>query len=234
MKGLAVVRGSAQRAVILAVLLPVFLHCFMSWQDHRSTWQVQEDEPVVRLHVRAAGDSPEEQRFKMALVTQVQQRLLEKALSVNTDYSAYVESLQVSLPGLREELQNFAAESGEGAAIAVELLRENFPLRTYGRRIYPAGYYTALVVTVGEGGGENWWCLLFPPLCLPPMMEGEDRGTPDADPAAPAVESPSAGSSAPDEEEDGAGAVRWRSAIWELICQRGQYIVEKAADIFYN
>ena len=225
---------SAGRAAVLIAIAAVFLLLFLLSQDHRCAWRVQEGTPVIRLHVRAAGDSPEEQSFKMALVSRVQEHLAGKELSQSGDCSAYLDSLRASLPGMREELLRFAAGTGEGGAIAVELGQEDFPLRTYGRRIYPAGRYTALVITVGEGAGENWWCLLFPPLCLPPVTERDDKVMPDAHCSTSVEGDSSADESVPAGEEGTEGAIRWRSAFWELIQRPGQYIVEKVEKIFYN
>ena len=55
----------------------------------------------------------------------------------------------------------------------IRIGREDFPERNYGGEVYPAGEYTALIVELGEGGGENWWCVLFPSLCLS-VVRAED------------------------------------------------------------
>lgn len=234
MKGMATVKSAGRYAAVLIVIAVAFLLLLLLSQDRRCAWQVQKGTPVIRLHVRAAGDSPEEQSFKMALVSRVQEHLAGRALSQSGDCSTYLDSLRASLPGLREEMLRFADGAGEEGAIAVELGQEYFPLRTYGRRIYPAGRYTALVITVGEGSGENWWCLLFPPLCLPPVTESDDKVIPDAYRSTPTGGGSSADDNAPSGKEETEGAIRWRSAFWELIRRPGQYIVEKVEEIFYN
>ena len=58
-----------------------------------------------------------------------------------------------------------------GARLA--LGRYDFPERDYGGALYPAGEYTALRVVLGEGAGQNWWCVLFPPLCILELPDGE-------------------------------------------------------------
>lgn len=226
----AIARGAA---LLLAVLTLLILPICNRWrQNNTAAWQVQGGEGVIRLHVRASGDSPAEQRFKMALVAQVRRFFSDKALHPGKNYSIYLDFLRCNLPALEKELQRFAGESAQKVPVTVKLCRENFPLRTYGRRIYPAGSYSALVVTVGEGSGENWWCLLFPPLCLPPA-EIEDEiavhGEPNSGESVPATPG-----TPPLEKEKAPASAAWQSKIWELFKRRGQSIVEKAEQIFYN
>lgn len=202
-------------------------------------WQVQDREPVVRLHVRAAGDSPAEQNFKRDLVMQVQKFLAGKNFALECDYHTYLYFLEGSLAELENHLLEYAAGVSPGARIAVRLAREEFPPKTYGRRFYPAGEYTALIVTVGEGAGENWWCLLFPSLCLPPAKteigsspEGDLEKAPASDAAGEQGNLDLRDETAEADEPVGTG--RCRSKIWELLRSTGQQIIEKAGRIFYN
>ncbi len=221
-------------ACALFLLASVF--CSMPVCENNSVWQVEGCDPVVRLHVRAAGDSPAEQSFKMDLVAQVQQLLSEKSPHFPVSYESYLSYLHKRLPELEKYLQAYAAQYAAGT-VTVRLARESFPLRTYGRRLYPAGEYTALLVTIGEGAGENWWCLLFPSLCIPPARTSDKlMEEKNADLLSTKVsEAPGflAGSEA-DKIEGPAGASRWRIKIWELIRRPGQQIIEKAEKIFYN
>ncbi len=134
---------------------------------NNSFWVV---EPVsastVRLHVVAHSNEPDSRIFKMKIVEQVQRLLTEeKSRLTGHDYQPY---LYENLGRLEQQLQQYAATiMAVPPMIVVDLVREEFPLRAYGRIIYPPGEYTALKVIIGEGNGDNWWCLLFPPLCLP-------------------------------------------------------------------
>lgn len=211
--GIAAPGGAA--GLLLAALLAVVICCSASPGEGTAPWRVQQGAPVVRLHVRASGDSPAEQRFKMELVAQVLRLLSEKSPPGTGEVTAYLEFLEGALPELEGALQEYAHRFGQGSPVAVGLSRESFPLRAYGRRIFPAGVYTALLITIGEGTGENWWCLLFPQLCLPPAVP--------ADPVA-----------IPGEEGETAGAIRWQSKIWELFKRAAQSVIENAERIFYN
>lgn len=159
---------------IIIMILAFFCTCLaltgltaFSEARKRGFWDVQ---PVlastVRLHVVADSNEPGSQALKMKIVEQVQHLLAEdKPRWIGCDYQHY---LQENLSWLEKQLQQYAGTiTTFPPGIKLNLVREEFPLRAYGRIIYPPGEYTALKVIIGEGNGDNWWCLLFPPLCLP-------------------------------------------------------------------
>ena len=114
---------------------------------------------VVRLHVIAASDSAEDQRVKLevrdALLAYLTPRL--EAASGARDAAAVIAA---SAPDLKK-----IAETVSGGSARVELGRETYPTREYETFSLPAGEYTSLRVTLGAGGGRNWWCVVYPPLC---------------------------------------------------------------------
>ena len=114
---------------------------------------------VVRLHVIAASDSAEDQRVKLevrdALLAYLSPRL--EAASGARDAAAVIAA---SAPELKK-----IAETVSGGSARVELGRETYPTREYETFSLPAGEYTSLRVTLGAGGGRNWWCVVYPPLC---------------------------------------------------------------------
>lgn len=126
---------------------------------------------LIRLHVVGASDSQEDQRIKLqvrdALMDCLQQRLPE---------TADVETAREALNGLLSQLENTAngvlADAGVADRAKVTLTREEFPTRDYDTFSLPAGVYHSLRVTIGEGQGKNWWCVVFPSLCLSATGEG--------------------------------------------------------------
>ena len=131
-------------------------------------------ENVVRLHVVGASDSEEDQAVKL----RVRDAVLAQAgplLEGVTDQEQAWEILDAHL----EELAQAGAQASEGMAVTVSL-EENawFPTKEYTDFALPAGRYPALKVVVGEGEGHNWWCVVFPPLCLGSVSEtvGEKVG----------------------------------------------------------
>ena len=122
---------------------------------------------LVRLHVIAASDAPEEQALKLRVRDAVLAYVGPKLKEVQ-DREAALDALGADLEGVRR-----AAESAaEGRSVRVTLGRERYPLRQYGGFTLPAGEYESLRVVLGEGEGHNWWCIVFPPLCLQ-AAEGE-------------------------------------------------------------
>ena len=114
---------------------------------------------IVRLHVIAASDSAEDQRVKL----EVRDALL-----------AYLTPRFEAAPGARDAAAVIAASAPElkkiaetvsGGSAHVELGRETYPTREYEPFSLPAGGYTSLRVTLGAGSGQNWWCVVYPPLC---------------------------------------------------------------------
>ena len=116
---------------------------------------------LIRLHVLAVDDSAEEQALKLRVRDAVLVFLAPR-LEDARNKSEAGEILARSLP----ELQSAAAAAAEGRAVTVTLTRERYPTRDYGSFALPAGGYDSLRVILGEGRGRNWWCVVFPPICL--------------------------------------------------------------------
>ena len=119
---------------------------------------------VVRLHVLANSDSEEDQ----ALKPKVRDVVLERATAI-LEQSADRREAESRLRGELLELERIAAEEiaaeGYNYPVTVELENTDFPTKEYDGFTLPAGEYLALRVIIGEGQGQNWWCVVFPPLC---------------------------------------------------------------------
>jgi len=157
-----------------------------------STWAVYgnpelTNEDFIRFHVIANSDSEEDQLLKMKvkdeILAKINSELVMEAMALDlADYkneSADLTQTHVSLN--LEQSRNYIRENiDEIEKRAEEIIKDNgydytakaelgvkwIPEKTYGDNIFPAGNYEALQITIGEGKGENWWCVLFPPLCL--------------------------------------------------------------------
>ena len=120
---------------------------------------------VVRLHVLAISDSEEDQALKLC----VRDRVLKCASVIvegcdNRDSA--VAALGGELETLRQAALNVIHEQGYGYDVTVFLDYEDYPTRSYESVCFPAGRYMSLRVCIGEAEGKNWWCVLFPNLCL--------------------------------------------------------------------
>ena len=127
---------------------------------------------VLRMHVLANSDSEEDQALKL----KVRDRLLEVSKEIYSNSTTKEEAVQETnahLHLLQKEAQKVVASRGFDYPVSVALENTYFTTRTYGDVTLPAGNYQALRVVIGEGEGHNWWCVMFPPLCISAASEDE-------------------------------------------------------------
>ena len=120
---------------------------------------------VIRLHVLANSDSEADQALKL----KVRDAVLAQSRGLLDGAGSKEEAEQIvraALPQIEQAAQNALQQAGSKADVSVTLTRENYPRRTYESVALPAGNYLSLQVKIGEADGKNWWCVLFPPLCL--------------------------------------------------------------------
>lgn len=125
---------------------------------------------VIRLHVIANSDSPEDQTLKL----QVRDSILACAADAyepGDDIQTACQRLRDRLPVLQQAGEQTVREQGYTYPVQVTLGSRRFPTKRYDDFALPAGEYTALRVVIGDGAGENWWCVAFPPLCLGSVTE---------------------------------------------------------------
>ena len=120
---------------------------------------------LLRLHVVGASDSGADQNVKLQVRDAVLASL-EEGLQDLTDVDAAVEYVEGMLPKLEAAANRVLAAAGFEDTVAVSVTEEAFPTREYDTFTLPAGVYRALRVVIGEGEGKNWWCVVFPRLCM--------------------------------------------------------------------
>ena len=147
----------------LALMFGVLcLLVFGGWVD----WEQQQlAGRVIRLHVIANSDSPQDQALKLAVRDRVLARA-ETLYPAETSREEALEILAAHLPELAREGQTVVEEWGASQPVTARLEECWFPTKEYEDFSLPAGEYTALRIVIGEGEGQNWWCVAFPPLCL--------------------------------------------------------------------
>ena len=127
-------------------------------------------ENVVRLHVIANSDDESDQALKL----KVRDALLEKMpeiLGSSSNRADALECISENLDLIRETAEKTVAESGFEYPVSVSLGRENYPTKSYEEVCFPAGVYESLQIKIGDADGKNWWCVLFPRLCLAPASK---------------------------------------------------------------
>ncbi|MBR3293156.1 MAG: stage II sporulation protein R [Oscillospiraceae bacterium] len=147
------------RAWEVAILMALsFTLCVGLWAQRT---QDAVSAQVLRLHVLAVDDTAEEQALKLRVRDAVLS-YLEPTLEGVEDRDAAREIVANHL----QQIAEAAAVASEGRSVQVSLGEESYPLRRYESMVLPAGRYESLRVVLGEGRGQNWWCVVFPPICL--------------------------------------------------------------------
>ena len=126
---------------------------------------------AIRLRILANSDSGQDQEIKRKVRDAVNEQItlwvqdltsLEKAKDV----------INSKLPVVQNIAERVVAEQGSTQSVKVEFGKVQFPTKLYGQFLYPAGEYQAILITLGEGTGANWWCVLYPPLCFLDFSNG--------------------------------------------------------------
>lgn len=153
---------------MLFILAVAMLFC--SWLTWR---QADLASRVLRLHVIANSDSEEDQALKL----RVRDAVLDQAsgyLEGVTEVGEAAEILSGHLTELSEAGQKIVEQEGWGYSVTAQLEECHFPTKTYDGFALPAGTYQALRIVIGAGEGHNWWCVVYPSLCVTPASEFAD------------------------------------------------------------
>lgn len=125
---------------------------------------------LFRLHILANSDSEEDQNLKYALRDYLLEDMEEAFTGCVTAEDAK-ERAKERLPEITKKARQFIRDSGYDYEITASVENVYFTTRRYGNTVVPAGNYDALRILIGEGKGQNWWCVMFPPLCLGAVEE---------------------------------------------------------------
>lgn len=119
---------------------------------------------MIRLHVIANSDNAEDQALKL----QVRDKVLDFTTNIlrrSSDMEEAQKQLQAQLERIETIAQREIVSQGYDYGVTARLEQTEFPLKEYDGFSLPAGEYTALRLVIGEGAGQNWWCVVYPPLC---------------------------------------------------------------------
>ncbi|GGF87200.1 stage II sporulation protein R [Paenibacillus albidus] len=183
-----------------AILLCFFMVLMMAWESQKTDAAVAEvaiPQESIRLRILANSDGTQDQMIKRQIRDKVVEQMNQWVTELEDPQSLeQARSLiRGHLPELNALVGTELASRGMDYSYNVELGVVPFPTKLYGGTVYPAGDYEAVRVTLGAGKGQNWWCVLFPPLCF------IDAGSGDA--AAPATAQGTKTVSASNEEGNG-------------------------------
>lgn len=158
-KAVFVMTKNRMRIWEMSLLLALcFSLCIGTWAQAKQTALRSE---LVRLHVIAVSDDEYEQALKLRVRDEVLAYISPKLDGVKSAQDAQ-KIISAELDGIKQA----AEAAAEGRSVLVTLSEEYYPTRNYEKFSLPAGRYQSLRVILGEGAGHNWWCVVFPPLCI--------------------------------------------------------------------
>ena len=158
-----------KKIIVLLFLLTLFT--FVSALSYVRAVSQDIADSVFRLHVIANSDSKEDQDLKL----KVRDELLKYMNNLAKNCSSKEEVIQLAKENkdkFKQIAEQTITENGFSYSVSVEIGDSDFPTKTYGDISLPAGTYDALKVEIGEAKGQNWWCVMFPPLCFVDVSSG--------------------------------------------------------------
>lgn len=158
-----------KRFILVSALL--ILYVCISAVSYTNAVTTDIADSVFRLHVIANSDSAEDQNLKYI----VRDKVIEYMSSISQNASSKEDVIEIAKANL-DKIQAIASqtirENGYTYSVNVEVGNFSFPSKRYGDITLPPGYYDALRIKIGEAEGQNWWCVMFPPLCFVDVTSG--------------------------------------------------------------
>ncbi len=149
----------------ILILILVFAACIslLSYLPVHGEEQIYDS--VVRLHVIANSDSDTDQALKLKVRDAVLAEMPSLLEDCN-DKGAALSAIDGSLDKIQAVAEKAVRENGYNYPVSVYLGEEEYPTKSYEAACFPAGEYSSLQIKIGDADGKNWWCVLFPTLCL--------------------------------------------------------------------
>ncbi|MBD2868322.1 stage II sporulation protein R [Paenibacillus arenilitoris] len=203
----------------------VLIVLIMSWEAQQMDAAVaggQIPQEAIRLRILANSDRPADQVVKRLVRDEIVKAMNGWATGPQTIEEAR-RTIMANMPEIERITEAVLRSRGYDYGSSAELGIVPFPTKMYGNKVYPAGDYEALRITLGAGEGQNWWCVLFPPLCFIDAASGEAAA---ADEAAAGTETASAApakagelqaSAEKAEAPEEASAPEVKFFLWEMI-----------------
>lgn len=149
--------------ITLAFLLAIFV--FTCAYTYVSAISDNLYNSIFRLHVIANSDSEEDQNLKYIVRDNLINYMNDNCKNLSSKEEV-IQYAKENLDKLKQIAENTVKDNGFTYPVQVEIGNYEFPTKNYGDISFPAGFYDALRVKIGESSGKNWWCVMFPPLCF--------------------------------------------------------------------
>lgn len=155
-------------AMLIGFAVTLILTSVSSFAESRRTLE----DSVFRLHILANSNSEADQTLKLKVRDAVLAEVPELFGDCQSKSEAEAAAAQ-NMPQILETAKRTLSENGCEYGVSAEICEMYFDDRTYGDIVMPSGNYSALRITIGDAKGKNWWCVMFPSLCLPAAMDFE-------------------------------------------------------------
>lgn len=158
-----------KRFTILIFLLLIYI--LISANAYTNAVCSDISDSVFRLHVIANSDTAEDQNLKYIVRDNILE-YMNYITSSATSKDEIIEIVSNHLENFKKIAQDTVYEQGFNYEVSVEIGNFEFPTKTYGDISFPADFYDALRIKIGNAEGQNWWCVMFPPLCFIDVSSG--------------------------------------------------------------
>lgn len=156
-------------SLVLFILITIYI--FISATSYSNAVIEDISGSVLRLHVIANSNSNEDQKLKYIVRDNILNYMNQISLNCSSKSEA-ISLLNTHLEDFQNIAENTIKENGFNYNVSVCIDNCAFPTKTYGDISLPAGYYDALKIEIGNASGQNWWCVMFPPLCFVDVTSG--------------------------------------------------------------
>ena len=160
------------RITLACVITLTLAVCWLYIEHSAAARQASIADKILRLHVLANSDSDQDQALKLEVRDAILAYMKENAPEFN-DVKEAKYWVSLHMKDIRETARQVILSQGSDYAVSSELTVCYFPVKTYGDLTFPAGDYEALRVKIGQARGQNWWCVMYPPLCFTDATCGE-------------------------------------------------------------
>ena len=145
------------RITLISCCIILFASCLLGCSSYKTEY--------LRIHVRANSNSLVDQEIKYLIKDEVVKYLTPIVANCSSKEDA-VELLNIHKNAINRLIEGLLVENGFNYGAKTTVKEENFPTRVYEGVTLLAGYYDALIIELGSGQGDNWWCVVYPPLCF--------------------------------------------------------------------
>ena len=152
-------------SIIFAAVISIIFTVGISLKVYADNVQEGIADKVVRLHILADSDSTRDQQLKLMVRDEVQKIMKEKMKNSQSKAES-IKILEESKDEIISAAEKVLRENNNTCHVNFKIEKALFPVKKYNDFVFPSGYYDAVKIKIGSGKGHNWWCVMYPSLCL--------------------------------------------------------------------